>query len=827
MHKRVKVMRRFLIALIAAVLLAVAVNWIQTWRMRARMVQETAQILSSEMIRSADQIEYSENENGVARFKLRAKKLLETREGKSLLEGIEARDFNPDGAVRNLIRSRNAEYDREGKRVSFKGDVEIEMGEGARLRTQSLKYDLQNNVGSSDEQILFETPQAKGVARGAWYDNAREILELKGDLDFTLQRTVAQPDGSGKAGTVRVTSNQGYYSEPDSLIIFRGDAVLESSGDTLAGSEIVVRFTPDRKHLTSLLCQGNAVYRSGAPDERTIAGDRVEFGISDAGVLERILVTGNASFASNSEDTGQELTGSTIRIDLDAEKGTPNRIESQGGVQFRITRGSKPTAIAGNQLEARFARGESLLENLRVWEGARMTMGGSDAGAEDRLDADELNITFRAAAGRSAPHVLRADRKVRWISRGGGDVGGSGRSLAASALRMQYGESGDSLESGDATGGVVLEGLPGAGGDGIQVRKLHADTVHFLFYPADNKLREFRGDGNVRVYYSRPADPAREAPAEEFQTSSASIKATFMEHDGAAETVSQWGGFTFNDGSRTATSGRSDYDARKEMLVLTEAPLISVKKGVTTGDRVQYNQGEGILSVQKRVRSVLNPQSAASATPFSSPSGSSSPTIVTADAMQYWTGNGRALYTGSVQMLSENGQLQARELEIIDSGEQVKAREDVRHLIPRRQAVAGAAKAGDGDSGTKPPEGGKSAAPVTIRSTGLEYAKHDNAIHYSGGVNLTSDDITMVSDTLDATFDRAGNRLETAIAKGKLQISQRERSVEGLQAEYLVNAGKVVVTGSPAHIKDPERGNSQAPRLTFFTADDRILLEKH
>jgi 2-keto-4-pentenoate hydratase len=51
------------------------------------------------------------------------------------------------------------------------------------------------------------------------------------------------------------------------------------------------------------------------------------------------------------------------------------------------------------------------------------------------------------------------------------------------------------------------------------------------------------------------------------------------------------------------------------------------------------------------------------------------------------------------------------------------------------------------------------------------------------------------------------------------------RTIQGDVADYDLKAGKVVVTGSPAIIQDPTRGKSAAARLTFFTADDRILLE--
>jgi hypothetical protein len=44
-------------------------------------------------------------------------------------------------------------------------------------------------------------------------------------------------------------------------------------------------------------------------------------------------------------------------------------------------------------------------------------------------------------------------------------------------------------------------------------------------------------------------------------------------------------------------------------------------------------------------------------------------------------------------------------------------------------------------------------------------------------------------------------------------------------ADYFISPGKFVVTGKPAELSDPAKGKSFARRLTFFTADDRLLLE--
>jgi len=818
---------------ISIVLAAVAFNYVQTWRTRSRIVRQAAAILSSEMKRSADSIEYSEHANGNLRFKIRAQKLLETRRGKNLLEGIEAEDFDISGASRSRIRSSRAEYDRENKRALFSGDVQIAMGTTGNLRTDSLFYDLNTNFGTTRDSVRVEMPEVRGIATGARYDHTNKTLQLERDVDFIFARKIVQPDGTNRTEEIRVRSRKGYYSEPAEVIRFEGKAQLESVSAMLSGSTIEIGFHPETRSVTTLRSFGNAAYLTkGAAENSTIQGDRMVFGINRVTQsLDRIEIDGHARFSSQSPASERELSGSIIHIQLDPGRGWPRQIQSQAGVQFRLQRGPEETVIKGDQLEAHFIPETDLLDSLRVWSGARLSSRSSTRGSADQLQAEEIRVEFRNLEGRSTIRELRAERSVVWNSTpqpaAAGRAAAPGRSLSASSLRILYSASGEHPDSADAAGEVVLEGTPMAEPPRVQVRRLRADRVQFHFFPGQDRLRDFEGDGHVQVSYYSPADSAKKTPEQEFRTSSEKIAAAFRASDGAAQSISQWGNFRFQDGTRTATSGSSDYDADKQILILREMPKISDATGTTTGERVEYDQRQRVISVRERVRSVLSGENGNQGTPFKSSRDSSSPSIVTAQTMQYWMDESRARYQGMVQMFSENGQLQAGLLEILEAGENVIAQGDIRHLLPRKQAMP-ANPAGAGANKPSPSAEGKTVAgdsPILISSAQLQYSKQANSIHYSGHVTLESADIRMASETLDMTLDKAGRQVERAGAKGKLEIQQGGRWARGDAAQYYLSPGMIVVTGNPALLYDPARGKSAAARLTFFTADDRILLE--
>ncbi|MFH1572570.1 MAG: LPS export ABC transporter periplasmic protein LptC, partial [Acidobacteriota bacterium] len=223
----VKILRRLLLVVIAGVLAAVVVNYVITWRSRGRTVEEAPEILGADVLRSVQNIEYTERRSGKVQFRLRAEELRETRGGKSLLRGIEAEDVNPDGSVRNRIRSREAEYDRESRQALFVGDVLIRMGQAVELRTESLHYDMAQGLGSTEDPVALESPEIQGSARGLRFQSASRNLELKHELDFHVNRVKVDPTGTAVQNSYRVTAQYGCYLGEARLFRFERSVRLE------------------------------------------------------------------------------------------------------------------------------------------------------------------------------------------------------------------------------------------------------------------------------------------------------------------------------------------------------------------------------------------------------------------------------------------------------------------------------------------------------------------------------------------------------------------------------------------------------------------------
>ncbi len=79
----VLIYRRLLVGIIVVLLVAVCFNYLQSWRRRNSQVQQTPDILSGELSRSVEGIEYTERRHGQVQFKLKAARLRETRGGQA------------------------------------------------------------------------------------------------------------------------------------------------------------------------------------------------------------------------------------------------------------------------------------------------------------------------------------------------------------------------------------------------------------------------------------------------------------------------------------------------------------------------------------------------------------------------------------------------------------------------------------------------------------------------------------------------------------------------------------------------------------------------
>ena len=782
------------------------------------------------MLQSVESFEYSDTRDGILRFKIRARRLMEERPGKNYLEGIEAFDFNPDGSVRNEIRSRYAEYDRENRRVDFTENVRLFLGREVELRTETLNYDMNAGIGTTKDPVRFYSENIKGKAHGLRYQMNLKLVELESDVDFLISLEKESPDASAAVEEMNAVSDKAFFYGNGSRILFQGNARLQSDSLLIAGDRIRADIDEVRNEITLLSCIGNASYRSENGEEsRSLRGDQMLFNIHPGSRnLDKIHVLGRAEFHSVSSTEERRLRGAEIQMFFDPLQDALERIESRIGVELRMKRVADETIISGERFNAVFYPSGRGLKNIDIQQQAKILMKDTSGTADNEIRAERIDIQFREQSGQVILDKLSASDSAQWTAMpenrsGTADTSSFGK-LNAAVIEMFYAKDGRFLDRMVTSGDVVMTEISTVSGDDPGKRRISADHARFQFYPENNEPKDMIADGNVRIVFQGDSATDRPGKPRKFQTASDHMQAAFASRSEgiALVSASQQGNFKYEDESLSATSGKCDYDAQNEKMVMSDSPKIFFEVGYTTGETALFNLRQGVIEIRDKVRSIF---SGTNEPGLLGESSAGSRNIILADGMQTWTETSRTRYTGNVQLLSEEQRLQSEELEILDSGARLEATGNIRHRIYRsRSFVAEEGKRGNSRVTISKDDENFSGVPIDIKSSNFKYIKDKKTFTYSGNTSLISSDLRMTSGTLEAVLEDSGKEIEWATAKDDVMFIKGKWECKGDVAYYFRAPERIDVVGEPAECIDPEGVKPAAPRLTYNVADDRILL---
>jgi lipopolysaccharide export system protein LptA len=830
----IKILRRWLIGIIICVCLAVISN-ILIRRKPPAPVQKKAELLPPGTMQTVDGV-YSNNKNEITRFTIHYLRHIKTQENKSYLEGVKAYDVNPDHSIRPEIHSQKAVFDHERERADFSGNVQSFLGKAIEIRTESLLYDLNAAAGSSLDMMQLHSQSMSGNARGMRYNGVQESIELGSAVDFTLNPKTTQGSPT-ETGSMHATSDRAFFDGKQNHFLFQGRARIDTKNTgLLSGDTIELILDANRKHVLSMTASGSAAYRKEDGGETQIlSGDQMFFTIGAKGVLARIHVEGQSAFVLSSPAEERNLNGGQIDLVFDAGKGTLSEIQGNNNVRFRMKRGQEQTLMSGGQFNAQFVPETGKLANIHIVNDAKFSTEGATDSAGNELQSGDIRVSFKQSLERIAIEKIRADGSVHWLSRPPANAAAKSqepaRKLDASLLEILYSGDGDYLESGIASGKVVISestaGQPGPS----QIQHILADSARFQFFPKNGQLKKMNAEGHVQTTYEgRKPDQKGGLINEKYRTASDKMAAAFSLNDGRSviESATQSGNFTFQDADYSATAGKCEYDAGKEILILKDSPRITDNMSSTTGDRVDYDQKQKTLFVHGNVQSRMSPRKGGGLFFGSSPAAASSPSIIMADEMQYRRDSGQFRYSGKVRAINEKQQLHAQALEIFNSGERIEAQGEIWNLVKgsiQSEKSTATQNASPPAQRSKGPQNSIQ-SPMEIRSEHLKYSKTSNEIAYSGNVAVSSAKGRLSSSSFDANLDQEGT-IKHAIARGKVHIiGAAGQEIKSDVADWSLDAGKYEIEGTPAEVSDTSGKRSHAPRLTYFDADDRILLGK-
>jgi lipopolysaccharide export system protein LptA len=133
-------------------------------------------------------------------------------------------------------------------------------------------------------------------------------------------------------------------------------------------------------------------------------------------------------------------------------------------------------------------------------------------------------------------------------------------------------------------------------------------------------------------------------------------------------------------------------------------------------------------------------------------------------------------------------------------------------------------------------ENGKT-TPVVVTAARLVYNDSDRRARYTGGVLARGEAMTMTSASADIILVPAKNRaaqslvspsqLDRIIALGNIVVQQQDRRATGEKLVYTAADEKFIMTGGSPLLADSQHGTIRGDSLTFYSRDDRVLVESN
>jgi lipopolysaccharide export system protein LptA len=300
----------------------------------------------------------------------------------------------------------------------------------------------------------------------------------------------------------------------------------------------------------------------------------------------------------------------------------------------------------------------------------------------------------------------------------------------------------------------------------------------------------------------------------------------------------------FKEGERSGQADHAVAVSASQITTLSGQAIVRDASTETRAANIIFMQATGDIRAEGGVRSrtfpargVTSPVSGT--TPKGSgttPQFSSAPANITAEKMQANAKSGRALYSGHARVWQGDSVLEADSIELLQNTRQLNAVGKVRSVFPQA-----AGHDTTGSSATN--KSLKKASLWHIASDTFTYLNLENRAHLEGNVVVQSDVQRMRSDLLDLYFTRANatgtaekssngatgatgaQQISRAVGTGGVVVDEQTRKATAERAEYTAADGKFVMSGGNPTLFDGTQGTTTGRQLTFFLADDTIIVD--
>jgi LPS export ABC transporter protein LptC len=539
---------------------------------------------------------------------------------------------------------------------------------------------------------------------------------------------------------------------------------------------------------------------------------------------------------ANVRQGGRAISADKISIELDAEFRARHAIAT-GHPQVTSTDPRGKSSSTATQFDV-FANPDGWIERVVAdgdVEGTREAAGGAD-------HFTAANVIVNMTPQHNLLREITATGNVKANSR----MGAESRSIETESLLATFAPSQRPGQHSDQhheqhEGQPVIQTVSTLAAGTIETKSadetttLHAKRFVAQFAPT-GRLDTLLGHGGATVSRKIGNAPPQIIKAAEL--------AAKFSPDGEWQQLDETGDVHFQQADRQGSADRANIVRSTELILLDGSPVLTDSMSRTTATSVSINQKSGDIRATGGVLSTYFSSAQNSAMSLGSGPGHISAATLTGS-----TTSGHITYVGHSRLWQGDSVLEANQIEIWRDEKKLQATGHVvanfPQAVPPAQPPASPSPAQSTKTISSTPSG-----PTLwqIRAPMLTYWGDTGKAHLETGVTADSQQGSMQSRTLDVFLTPAGapaipssatakpaqqaaggpaegRQLDHALALGGVTVRQGDRRGTADQAEYTASDGKFVLSGGQPTITDASSDTTTGHSLTFFVANDTILID--
>jgi LPS export ABC transporter protein LptC len=562
--------------------------------------------------------------------------------------------------------------------------------------------------------------------------------------------------------------------------------------------------------------------KSGNGNDVHVSGDSMFF----QRAARIVQLVGNV----HAQQAAIELTTEKLQLDLDAEL-QAKRIVASGHPQMHDVTPDGPIALSADEIDSSMRSGGSVQSivatgNVHATRETPVGVSGIDAG----------RIQLDLATQNNVPRLLTASKGVTLTSTNAAFNGGT-RHVITDALEMHFAQptrdGTTRLESVNtlAPARIDWQNVAIANGRSLpQVTRMAGKQMNLKFN-AQNQLQQLVSTGGVEVNRKLGDQPAE-------TTASRELIARF-DKTGEWTTIDQTGDVHFHDAAYAGQGDRAHVDRASNIVTLDGSVLVADTSMQTTAQSASFSSAPTMLHADGHVMTTdLHPSASSISNLAPQPAHISAEHLV-ADTMR-----GHATYSGKARMWQGESVIEAETIELDRPAQVLVGKGRVRGVFPqaawnpRAHDVTGAASASLNLSKTPAPATSKTSAQRARSGSQLGHVRGGLLTYWEGesrgrieqNARVDTEQGSIQADRIDLYFSDSSaangtKQLSRSVANGGVTVSQQDRRGTSDRAEYTASEGKFVLSEGKPTLYSSTGDTTTGRQLTFFFADDRILVD--